>query len=200
MVEWHHRLNGHEFEKTPGVGDGQGSLICCSPWVAKSQTRLSDWTELKLLQSCLTLLRHYGLHPTSLLCPWDSPGKNTGVGCCFILQGIFPNRGSNLCLFMSPSLAGEFFTCSTSWEALIFPLGWLKCSFRSFCKMLQEIWMNFLTNPVLIILQYFPNCSIKLSQIFQNPVHNCCVTGKCIFKQIRVFSFANVLVCDLFLF
>ena len=31
MVEWHHRLNGREFECTPGVGDGQGSLACCSP-------------------------------------------------------------------------------------------------------------------------------------------------------------------------
>ena len=29
---WHHQLNGHEFEQTPGVGDGQGSLVCCSPW------------------------------------------------------------------------------------------------------------------------------------------------------------------------
>ena len=32
MVGWHHQLDGHEFEKTPGVGDGQGSLACCSPW------------------------------------------------------------------------------------------------------------------------------------------------------------------------
>ena len=31
-VGWHHRLNEHEFEYTPGVGDGQGSLVCCSPW------------------------------------------------------------------------------------------------------------------------------------------------------------------------
>ena len=30
MVGWHHRLNEHEFEKAPGVGDGQGSLACCS--------------------------------------------------------------------------------------------------------------------------------------------------------------------------
>ena len=34
--------------------------------------------------------------PTSLLCPWDSPGKNTGVGCHALLQGIFPTQGSNL--------------------------------------------------------------------------------------------------------
>ena len=32
MVGWHHRLDGHEFEQTPGDGDGQGSLACCSPW------------------------------------------------------------------------------------------------------------------------------------------------------------------------
>ena len=31
MVEWHHQLDGHEFEQAQGVGDGQGSLACCSP-------------------------------------------------------------------------------------------------------------------------------------------------------------------------
>ena len=41
MVGWHHQLNGHEFEKTPGVGDGQGGLACCSPWGRKE----SDTTE-----------------------------------------------------------------------------------------------------------------------------------------------------------
>ena len=50
----------------------------------------------KSLQSCLTL-RPYGLQPTRLFCrPWDSPGKNTGVGCHALLQRIFPTRGSNL--------------------------------------------------------------------------------------------------------
>ena len=46
MVGWHHQLDGHELEEALGVGDGQGSLACCSPWVAKTGTRLSDWTEL----------------------------------------------------------------------------------------------------------------------------------------------------------
>ena len=32
MVGWHHRLNEHEFEQALGVGDGQGSLVCCGPW------------------------------------------------------------------------------------------------------------------------------------------------------------------------
>ena len=41
MVEWHHQLNGHEFEQAPGDGEGQGSLVCCSPWGRKE----SDTTE-----------------------------------------------------------------------------------------------------------------------------------------------------------
>ena len=41
MVEWHHQLNGHKFESALGVGDGQGSLTCCSPWGRKE----SDMTE-----------------------------------------------------------------------------------------------------------------------------------------------------------
>ena len=41
MVGWHHQLNGHEFEQALGVGDGQGSLVCFSPWGGKG----SDMTE-----------------------------------------------------------------------------------------------------------------------------------------------------------
>ena len=57
MVGWRHRLDGHEFEQDPGAGDGQGGLVCCSPW--------------------------------------GSSGKNTGVGCHFLLQEIFLTQGSN---------------------------------------------------------------------------------------------------------
>ena len=46
MVGWHHRLNGLEFEQALGVGDGQGTLACCSPWGRNELTPLSDWTEL----------------------------------------------------------------------------------------------------------------------------------------------------------
>ena len=41
MVEWHHQLDGHEIEETLGVGDGQGSLVCCRLWGHKE----SDTTE-----------------------------------------------------------------------------------------------------------------------------------------------------------
>ena len=46
MVWWHHWLDGHEFEYIPRVGGGQGGLVCCNSWGRRSQTRLSDWTEL----------------------------------------------------------------------------------------------------------------------------------------------------------
>ena len=45
MAGLHHQLDGHEFEWTPGVGDGQGGLACCRSWGCKSRTRLSDWTD-----------------------------------------------------------------------------------------------------------------------------------------------------------
>ena len=42
MASTHHQLNGHEFEQTPG--EGQGCLACCSPWCRKESAQLSDWT------------------------------------------------------------------------------------------------------------------------------------------------------------
>ena len=61
-------------------------------------------------QLCLTLWLH-GLQTARLLCLGDSPGKNTGVGCHFLLQGIFPTQGSN------PS-----FLCLLHWQADSLPL------------------------------------------------------------------------------
>ena len=58
MIGSRHRLNGHEFEQTPGDSGGQGSLACCSPWVAES-----DPTE--------QLSTAQGSNP----CPQDSEGR-----------------------------------------------------------------------------------------------------------------------------
>ena len=51
MVGWHHQLDRHEFEQALGVGDGQGSLECCSPWGHKESdmTERLNRTELNLL-------------------------------------------------------------------------------------------------------------------------------------------------------
>ena len=52
MARWHHWLDGHEFKQAPGVGDGQGSLVCCSPWGHKEldATEQLNWTENKWLR------------------------------------------------------------------------------------------------------------------------------------------------------
>ena len=61
MVGWHHQLNGHEFEQAPGVHDGQGSLVCCSPWGRKDLETTEQLNNkrvgaaAKSLQSCPTL-------------------------------------------------------------------------------------------------------------------------------------------------
>ena len=51
MAGWHHQLNGHGFGWTPGVGDGQEGLVCCSPWGCKESdmTERLNWTELSYL-------------------------------------------------------------------------------------------------------------------------------------------------------
>ena len=61
--------------------------------------------------------RPYGLCPPSSFCPWDSPGKNTRVGCHFLPQGSFPTQGWNQHP-VSPALAGGFFTTITTGDAL----------------------------------------------------------------------------------
>ena len=69
----------------------------------------------KSFQLCPTLcdpIRPYGLQPTRILCPGDSPGKNTGVGCHALLQGIFQTNGSN------PPLFSATRATSATWEAL----------------------------------------------------------------------------------
>ena len=50
---------------------------------------------LLVANSCSTLLQLHGLQSARLLCPWDFPGKNTGVVCHFLLQGIFEAQGLN---------------------------------------------------------------------------------------------------------
>ena len=57
IAEWHHRLNGHEFEQSSGVVDGQRSLACCSPWGQKESdtTELLNWTEASSEDNSLQL-------------------------------------------------------------------------------------------------------------------------------------------------
>ena len=51
MVGWHHRLDGQEFEQAPGVGDGQGSLACCSLWGCKESDTIEQLNNMFKLSS-----------------------------------------------------------------------------------------------------------------------------------------------------
>ena len=89
---------------------GQLNMVSAPPgghWILSLHT-------CSLAQLCLTL-RPHGPQPARILCPWDSPGKNTGVGCHFLLQGNFPGikPGSP----KSPTLTGEFHW--GTWETLL---------------------------------------------------------------------------------
>ena len=54
MIDRHHWFNGHEFEQAPGVGDGQGSLVSCSPWGRKESdtSEQLNWTEIRYSSGC----------------------------------------------------------------------------------------------------------------------------------------------------
>ena len=58
MAGWYHRLNAHEFGWTPGVGDGQGGLVCCDSWVCKESdtTEWLNWTELNWKDAWIEIL------------------------------------------------------------------------------------------------------------------------------------------------
>jgi len=61
MVGWHHQLNGREFEQAPGVGDGQGSLVCCSPWGCK---------ELDMTEYIPFHCAYRSQFVSPFICPW----------------------------------------------------------------------------------------------------------------------------------
>ena len=62
MAGWHHLLDGHDFEQALGVGEGQGSLVCCSPWVFK-ETETTE--QLNYIKGKSELMDTY-----SSKCPW----------------------------------------------------------------------------------------------------------------------------------
>ena len=68
---------------------------CRQAYMVRNLIFCQKESESEVTQSCLTLCHSHGLQPTRLLCLWDFPGRNTGMGCHFLLQGIFPTQGSN---------------------------------------------------------------------------------------------------------
>ena len=121
-------------------------------------------------------LQPHGLETARPLCPWDSPSKNTGVGCRFLLQGIFPNWTSASCISClrrqvlyhmnylgsptKPALAPKFI-CS-----IAIPLLWL-CLSRSYSQR-QTIILREPFKPIEIVLEFFNNITIIIAMILVN--------------------------------
>ena len=152
MAGWHHQPDGREFEWTLGVGDGQGGLACCNSWGRKQSDTIDrlNWNEdyinhlvaaaaAKSFQSCPTLCDPID-RPTSLPCPWDSPGKNTGVGCHFLLQCMKVKSESEVtqscptlsypmdCSLPGSSIHGIFQARVLQWGAIAFSALLLSCN------------------------------------------------------------------------
>ena len=91
MIEVIRRRNDHVCE---------ASEQCASGLVLSFKNKgVSIWKKMDMLclvtQLCLILCDPHGLWPARILCPWDSPGKNTRMGCHALCQGIFPTYGLN---------------------------------------------------------------------------------------------------------
>ena len=77
-------------------------IWCLNQMHGKNESRDQMCVSYLCVRACSTSsvmsnsLKPYGLQPTRLLCPWNSPGKDTRVGSHSLLQGIFPTQGSNL--------------------------------------------------------------------------------------------------------
>ena len=121
MIGWHHQFNGHEFEQAPGVGDGQGSLVCCSPWGHKESdtTELLNWL-ISTPRCSHPLQSHFFVNPwTTAYQALPSLGfsrQEYWSGLPFPSPGDLPNPGIELVFLVSPALAGGFFTTSTTLE------------------------------------------------------------------------------------
>ena len=102
--------------------------------IIKIQLLKDSCMHAKSLQLCLTV-QPCGLHPARLICPWDSPSKNTGLGA--------PTQGSNPYLLSLPTLTSRFFTTSTTWEAL-------KDSYMT--VIIPDVYQN--TYPLIHVLSF----------------------------------------------
>ena len=130
-VEWHHQLDGHEFEQALGVGEGHGSLACCSPWGCKESntTERLNWTVLAVLSAVLkgfsqyffstfTFQQSYMLTLQSSLSPFFYPSPD-----CYWLLLMLGEEGA--LLFWSAFLVAWMVTnLPAIQETWVRSLGW----------------------------------------------------------------------------
>ena len=101
-------------------------------------------------------LRLYGLQPARILCPWDSLGKDTGVGCHAFLQGIFPTQGSNFCLLCVLNWQVGSLTLASPWKPHIPYIQSIIQQVFSVCVCVLGGILNVYSNP--LSRRYFFTC------------------------------------------
>ena len=87
MAGWPHRLNGHGFEQTPGVGDGQGGLACCSPRGRQESDTTERLNNNKLGSGLIRNLGAASLQACQQGCGWL---VRKGVRCPLLGEGVWP--------------------------------------------------------------------------------------------------------------
>ena len=121
MVTWR-KARQPTPECLPGESCGQRSLLGCCPWARTESDKTAGPSHTHTVKvesesaSCSVVSsssKPHGKQPARPLCPWDSPGENTRVGCRALLQGIFPTQGWNLS-----------FLCVLSWQEGSVPLSY----------------------------------------------------------------------------
>ena len=154
MVGWHHQLDGHELEQAPGVGDGQGSLVCCNSWGCKESdtTERLNWTSV--CQVSLSITNWWSL--TKLMSIESVMPSNDLILChpLFLLPPIFPN----IRVFSESALCIRWPKCWSSASTAVlpmntqdwFPLGW------TYWISLQSKWFS----------RVFSNTTIHKHQFF----------------------------------
>ena len=116
-----------------------------------------------------------GLWPTRFFCPWDFPGKDTGVGCQFLLQRIFPAQGRNLLLSCIFGIGRQILYHWPAWEALRttqMPVNWWLDS-QNVVYLYNRILLYYAKkkkkkNEMLIVLQH--GWLLKIYSKWKNPV------------------------------
>ena len=132
MLRWHHQLNGHEFEQTPGDGEGQGSLVCCSPWGCREldmTKRLNNNNKyFRLHGYAQILLQLNSSRPQGL--PHSPVGKesacNAGDPSLIPVSGRLPGDGigSPLQYSLASLVAQLVKNLPVMWESRVRSLGW----------------------------------------------------------------------------
>ena len=118
-------------------------------------------------------LRLHGLQPARFLCPWDFLGKNTEVGCRFLLQGIFSTQGSNPCLFSSVQLLSHVQLFVIPWTVALQASLSITNSQSLFKLMTIKLLMpsnHLIFCHPLLLPSFFPSIRVfPMSQFFASP-------------------------------